>query len=580
MNETSNAPLIDFSGAFSYPKTTWVNIKCVKCDIVQYRKITSVRSNLKRNSNQYICHKCAITDQEYVQNNLIKHPKTGSKWDSKIDVVCSGCQKKYKITYRGYMQAGGNGKVRCRSCANSEAHASGKFNIYDEDFKNKLKENSEKFWDENRGRWRQKMGHMFDSEEYKRLMSEYGKKPWSDPIYREKMLQLCDNPEHRAMISERFKKMWADTKFRDRMMKLYGTSEWRKTVSDAGKIPWSNPEFRAMKIRTASDDGKRAWLVPGFREKMAIVRSQQPRCSSLQLTLYSILDDLGVKHYREYMDKPADKECIIGPWTFDSVVIRPGQKDLLIDVNDEYWHGSPKVIAKDAAKASYVANNLSHKYELKYLWGNDFIQKDKVVETIKYWLGITKMQAIDFDFKTVAIKPSPSKDYKPLLAKYHYLPNAGRGGIVYGGYIGEVLVSACVFSPLIRQNIHDKLGCAYSEACELSRLCVHPMYQKHNFASWFVSRCIKSLPKKYRVVVSYCDTTFNHNGAVYKACNFEYAGEIKPDYWYVDADGWTMHKRTLYGRAVKLRISEADFAKKYGYIKVYGGKKLRFIYRR
>ena len=57
---------------------------------------------------------------------------------------------------------------------------------------------------------------------------------------------------------------------------------------------------------------------------------------------------------------------------------------------------------------------------------------------------------------------------------------------------------------------------------------------------------MKQLNSKYKLIISYCDTTFNHDGAVYKAANFILDGEVKPDYWYVDEGGWVMHKKTLY----------------------------------
>jgi hypothetical protein len=115
---------------------------------------------------------------------------------------------------------------------------------------------------------------------------------------------------------------------------------------------------------------------------------------------------------------------------------------------------------------------------------------------------------------------------------------------------------------------------------ELSRLCIHPRYQKKNFASWFVSRCIKSLPEQYRLIISYCDVTFNHDGAVYKACNFVQDRTVPPDYWYVDSSGWAMHKKTLYNRASLMHLTESEFANRYDYRKVYGREKLRFVYRR
>ena len=179
--------------------------------------------------------------------------------------------------------------------------------------------------------------------------------------------------------------------------------------------------------------------------------------------------------------------------------------------------------------------------------------------------------------KNVVINKCKAKDYKILLSKYHYLPNAGRGGIACGAYLDDELIAVCVFSPLVRQNIQIK-DYSKSEVRELSRLCIHPRYQKKNFGSWFVSRCIKSLNSKFRCIISYCDTTYNHDGALYKACNFVQDKVVKPDYWYVSEDKWIMHKKTLYNHARSLKMNEKEFAENNGYSKVQGKEKLRFLY--
>lgn len=60
-----------------------------------------------------------------------------------------------------------------------------------------------------------------------------------------------------------------------------------------------------------------------------------------------------------------------------------------------------------------------------------------------------------------------------------------------------------------------------SSAVELNRLWVRDDMPK-NSASWFVSRCMAMMPP--RVVLSYADTAQGHEGHVYRACNFYYAG--------------------------------------------------------
>lgn len=39
-----------------------------------------------------------------------------------------------------------------------------------------------------------------------------------------------------------------------------------------------------------------------------------------------------------------------------------------------------------------------------------------------------------------------------------------------------------------------------------------------------------------------------------------------------------MHKRTLYGRARSMKMTEAEFALSKSYVKRFGGKKLCFVY--
>ena len=59
---------------------------------------------------------------------------------------------------------------------------------------------------------------------------------------------------------------------------------------------------------------------------------------------------------------------------------------------------------------------------------------------------------------------------------------------------------------------------------ELNRLCVNDNLEK-NVLSYFVSRCLKKLNKL--ILVSYADTSMNHNGYIYQATNWLYTGKTK-----------------------------------------------------
>ena len=94
---------------------------------------------------------------------------------------------------------------------------------------------------------------------------------------------------------------------------------------------------------------------------------------------------------------------------------------LLIDCHGDYWHSREDHKRHDKAKASYITNNFSHKYSYKVLWEHEFKCLDRVAETIKYWLCISEQSVVDFKFEDLEIKDCSADDYKPLLAKYHWI---------------------------------------------------------------------------------------------------------------------------------------------------------------
>jgi len=82
---------------------------------------------------------------------------------------------------------------------------------------------------------------------------------------------------------------------------------------------------------------------------------------------------------------------------------------------------------------------------------------------------------------------------------------------------------------------------------------------------------------KITTLVAFADHSFNHFGTIYKAANWQFDGEVEPSYWYVDGEGYVMHKKTLYGKAKNSEMKEAEFAEKFGYQKVKGKVKSRYI---
>ena len=387
-----------------------------------------------------------------------------------------------------------------------------------------------------------------------------------------------DKDKKKAITNEKLKTSWSLDKRESMSCRSKNVSQDTiKKISDSSKRLWQKEAYRNKQLVVQ----KALWNTEDGKAFLAKARSiQSKKVSSIQNTLYSLLNDLGVKHYRENDGGAADSQCVIGPYNFDCVIPRDNNKSLIIECQGDYWHSLEKAIRMDKAKATYFDNYLSDKYELKYIWEHEFDCQDKVVELLKYWLNLTKLEVIDFDFSDIVLKPVLTAEYKLLLQKYHYLQKSDKGGKAFGAFFDNEIVAVCVFSSPIRQNVSAD-GCSFEEIKELSRLCIHPRYQKRNFGSWFISKCIKQLPENIKAIVSYCDTTYNHTGAVYKAAGFKFIHKVRPDYAYRHMEsGWAMHKKSLYNKAVKMSLKESEYAEKFGYQKIYGSDKLKFVFYR
>ena len=522
-----------------------------------------------------------------------------------MKINCIKCDVECNISDRTYKKYGGVytcHSCKCKSIWTSEHRAKQRIAINklqsSDQWKQRQSESQKIKWEDEEYKRHQSLiqSNKFSDNQYKQEHSDRMKEVWDRPEYRKSVSDRetqrwqAMSDDDRDLISKKFKAKWTieeRQKQSDRQKAIW-TDDLKQHMRDKANLQWSNVGLRvsaskSMKLLWLTDEYRSKYYKsrnsPEFRSMMAQLRSQQPRCSSIQAILYSILDDLGAKYFREYPDKEADKETVIGPWSFDCVIPREGKPTLLIECQGDYWHSRKETISRDQAKSSYISSTFQDQYELKTIWEHEFKCCDKVTELVKYWLGITEMEVVNFDFKDIIIKSCMADEYRPLLGKYHYLKSAGNGGIAYGAYLNDELVGCVVYSPLPRQNINID-GFKRDEVRELSRLCIHPKYQKKNFASWLIAQSLKLLNGQYRCIISYSDETFNHAGTIYKASNFINDHVVEPDYWYVNSDGWKMHKKTLYNQAVKIKLTEKKFAEDNGYTRVFGKKKKRWVYKR
>lgn len=451
----------------------------------------------------------------------------------------------------------------------------------------------------------ERMDQIYSSSEYKQKLGDNWKKPeyrekvlvrWSDPICKANFAAACSerskllwqDENYRSKVISSIKEKWNDNDYRNQAIilsrKVWDNKVLRENASLISKRLWNNPEYQKLTLSSLRATSKKIaatsktrWMDVEYRTKMLLflaeLRINMPRISSLQIRLYELLEMFGVKFYKE------GRETVVGPYTFDCLVPKQGSmlKDLLIECHGEYFHSRPNTISRDKGKLTYI-NEYFPGFEVRVLWEQWFCFRGKVEAQVREWLGLVEpIEQVDFSFKDVVIGSPSYKDSVEFLSKYHYLYTCPRGSLYYGAYLNDELVAVCLLSPPIRQNIASsiKKGLKSSDVLELSRFCIHPKFHKRNFASWFLARVLCSQDK---VIFSYSDSTVGHDGGIYKAAGFVMDRVVDPDYWYVDGEGWVVHKRTLYGRAVRMSLTEREYAEKHGFRKVFGGVKYRFVW--
>lgn len=362
------------------------------------------------------------------------------------------------------------------------------------------------------------------------------------------------------------------------------SQEFRQKVGKSIRNCWADKKYRNKKIKNAivqwQDPIKREALLKAlrsddFKAKIAKLNNLMPKISSQQEIVYSILEDFNIKF---------DKEYKIGYYAFDChVAPQLGIKlkePLLIEIQGDYWHSLPKSEQRDKSKSTYLKTYFPN-YNLKYLWEHEFDNKDRITDLLKYWLGISQSKLKAFDFKCIEERIVDYKEAELFISKYHYAGRIGRSGINLGYYVNNILIAVIIYISPTRQETATKQGLAYKEMLELSRLAIHPQYQMNNLASHLISRSINYIKinnQHIKSLVSFADLTHNHSGVIYKASNWVLDGEVQPDYWYKDESGYVCHKKTLWNKANKFGLTEGEYCAKHNYVKIWGEKKLRYIY--
>jgi len=129
--------------------------------------------------------------------------------------------------------------------------------------------------------------------------------------------------------------------------------------------------------------------------------------------------------------------------------------------------------------------------------------------------------------KDFVVKLTSIQYVRDFVQKWHYSSNVNglRISHVFGLFCEDHLIGAMIYGPLGMANTWKKYVNAENEIVELRRLCCIDNTPK-NTESYFIGKTIKWLKKNsdYKMIISYADTFYNHQGTIYKASNFEYHG--------------------------------------------------------
>jgi hypothetical protein len=526
-----------------------LGVSMIKLDIELIRKDCQDGLLPHQMASKYSVSKATI--KRFLKNNNIKHIDTRSNLAWKENMLVSR-----EATITGI----------------KKAHVDGKFN-------NSYKQSSIRMcnaWANgtmsgiiNSAKYKSAHIQAVNADEYKYVQAVNTKKIWQDEKYRTKILSILSiirsTDEYKTKHLEAVRRAVRDPV----MMENFRRATWddpayRQKQTDSHKNLYLDPIFREVsKVRA-----QKMWQSDEYRRNHAKARSGQAQTLTRpHLKVCSLLDSLGIKYTCE---EP------LGPWNFDIFI---ESANLLIEVQGDYWHGDsrPSQQSKDKAISTYIKEYFPH-LKLNYIWEHECLTEGSVLAKLKYWLGLDKVEQVEYQFIDVGIALPDTKEADTFFYNWHY-QHHGRHGLDIGGYVNGELAVLARFASVSRKEIATTLGHQPQEVLELARLVAHPKYQKKNLLSWFLARCegiVKLEKPSVKCLVSFADSTYNHTGAVYKASNWTLARIVEPNYWYVDSAGWAMHKKTLWNHARSLKLSEPEYAAKNGFTKVWGKEKYKF----
>jgi hypothetical protein len=151
--------------------------------------------------------------------------------------------------------------------------------------------------------------------------------------------------------------------------------------------------------------------------------------------------------------------------------------------------------------------------------------------------------------RDLVINPSNVSDVRAFIEENHYSKSINGVKITqcFAVSFENHLVGAVLFGQL-STTAWKKFGQTEKEVLELRRLVLIDECGK-NSESRVIGSCIRWIKKNLlsvKIVVSYADPMYGHNGTIYKASNFTLIGKTPKDKGLIDREtGKVYHSRAL-----------------------------------
>lgn len=364
--------------------------------------------------------------------------------------------------------------------------------------------------------------------------------------------------EAKAIISQRVRECWTDPKFRQKQ-EIWFQSRGQNLTAGFKKL-LANPERRAK------------WI-DSMRRSSVINRCNTGWISSAQRQLYYILSMSGIEYYEEGANTQ------VGPFYVVDCIIPKQQtmaRSLIVEVQGEYWHSLKHVMIKDRQKASYVRNQTD--YDLLTIDELELAPFPQTTAKLaSYGLSVT---SITCRTDEIMIKQISEADASVFYSIFHYTGTVRKGAITFGAFYDNKLVAAISYTYPLRLESATRLKLAQSEMMEISRLARQTNVVCRNLSGYLIGKSrklLKTMRPDVKCLLSFADSTHKHRGHVYKVVGFDLDAVLEPDYFYASLLG-KFHKKTIWDRSKRMKMTESEYADKHGLIKVHGMPKTRWIY--